>query len=154
MKNKLILSLILVIGTVGIAYIAHAATYIGSPSACNGSWSMCGNANSSNNNYAIGVSGDQGIWGNYGLSIPSGFASASVQIGVEGHHPKIGPICASNAFNFSISKNGGLSYGPTHTVTLGCSADNMTWVDVTVDFPKWTSSSFTNANFAVRASCS
>jgi|SRR3989338_6390128 len=138
----------------GFGVKAIAAIFIQSPSSCTSTtWMNCQNSFSSNDVRSLGAAPASGVWGdynfNFGTTTSTSTASTTVQIGVEA---KASSCLNSAQMSVAISKNGGASYGTDHSLTLTC-AESTNWVDVTADFPSWSTSDFSNSNLKVRAKC-
>ena len=170
MTKKALIPLIgIAIASFGI--YAYASTFVRSASTCSPDsptrfWVECEKAFSSNDMRAKGAASvpSIGFWNDYGYDFLSATTSSStilsVSVGVEGRMGVTAgrgtstSTCetSSSTIAVRVSQDGGSSFGPSHGVTLVCT-EATTWVDVTGDWPTWTTDDLKDANFVVEAEC-
>lgn len=139
---------------------SDAAVNIRTPGSCTGGWQLCSYVSTSDNFYSSGlnVTGD---WYNFGYNFATTSSSTTpipditgVRVGVEGRVDKRGSKCPAGQLSVRISRDGGVSYGPAHLVSLPCgNADAMTWVNVSTDFP-WVATDLNGSKPRVQLTCS
>ena len=117
------------------------------PLACSGQWTNCSQADTNDSNRSTSVASNNsqktGVWNNYGFALPSTATIHWVTV--------LATFYASNSNGFievRVSTDGGVTYGPAHTVG-GNTSDQTFLIDVTTD-AAWTPTLLNNSNLRVQ----
>ena len=149
--RKRSLGLFSLVSVLLIAILVYGVQAFNSPSACSGQWTSCSNAFSDNTNSATasvsGTANKSGIWNDYGFSLSSSDQINKVVVRADFFASK-----TSGYIVVRVSGDGGLTYGPSHTVG-GNTAEQSFFIDVTNDL-SWAPSKLNNSNLRVNVTCS